>query len=259
MQEVSTISGRSLNNPRAISLSFELLRHGGCGSGELTLNDHFVTFDEVEVGHYIRADYKDGVPWYLGRIESIEESSPSKKTIALSGLFSELSECMIGGYGGGGDTAPHMYHANQTVYFSGDPDFAFQNIISVADMQALVAKLYFTWVQDKTNVKLGDIDSIENLAAPNDFPRNMTFRGEESFAEVIRQLAMMSYDASFGVDENGALFFISKRVPVVRTFQEGVDTESVETSRDMSLVINPPNGIAPPGLPVPHICSVFMR
>ena len=55
-QVLSEVGG----NSRVTKAWFELLRQGGCGAGEITLNDTFVNRGDIAISEYVAMDYDTG-------------------------------------------------------------------------------------------------------------------------------------------------------------------------------------------------------
>lgn len=213
---------------------FELLRKGGCGQGEVVCNYRFnerFTAD-FEIGEYIQLLYETGVPWYLGRIESIDWDTPLGVTLNLYGMIAEMQEVFPGGRGGNDLDVPHRYA--KTDWFINDPDWSVQTWDLVSQPDQVVDLLWSQYVGPATNIGLGTTET----PVPATGLETMVFRGQESALAILRQLGTIANDASFGVDENGDLFFKKRVTTVVDTFQEGVDMESLTMTTDRSLMCN---------------------
>lgn len=213
---------------------FELLRKGGCGAGEAVFD---YRFDErftasFDVGEYIQFSYEPGVVWYLGRIESVDFNTPQDVSLSLHGMVSELGEVFPGGRGGGDLDVPHRYA--RTDWFVHDPDYSLQSWDVISQPDEVVDLLWSQYIGPATNIGLGTTET----PSPTTGLESMVFRGQESALAILRQLATVANDASYGVDENGDLFFKKRVSTVVDTFQEGVDMESLTMTTDRSLMCN---------------------
>lgn len=217
----------------AESAWFELLRQGGCGAGEVVLDYRFDERGSIAIGDYIVMAYSTGVRWYMGRVESIDESTPSGTVLNLYGMVAELAEVFPGGFGDA-DNVPHRYA--RTDWFTKDPDWSIQTWDVVSQPDEIVTLLYQQYIDGQTHI---DLDS-GNIETPSPLTgiQSMVFRSQESVLQIIRQLATIANNASWGVDENGDLFFKRMRATVIDTFQEGVDLESLTMSVDRSLMCN---------------------
>jgi len=217
---------------RVESASFELLRHGGCGAGEIVLNDLFTDRGSIVTGQYVLMEYTAGDAWFRGRVESIEESSPTRVVVSLYGMWGELNEVFPGGFGAGNENAPHVYGRTHNLVF--DPDFSIQSFESANQPEAVITKLFTTYISPATNVTLGTIESPTTQAGVH----YLTLRGEESAAEIIRLLAMLLKDANFGVDADRKLFVTQRKSAVLKTYHEAVNLEQLSRSTDTSLLFN---------------------
>jgi len=236
---LNTISSTAIADPRAMQISFELLRHGGCGSGSVVLKDEFVNRGTFSIGEYIEILYDASTPWYFGRIENIAETSPSHVTLSLYGLWSELSEVWPGGFGGSNDKAPHRYA--KTSYWGNDPDFNLDTNYAVTQPEQLLCLLYEHHIKNTTNIGRGPIES----PSPQVGFDGVKFRGEESAAAIIRSVSTGMKTASYGVDEAKKLFVKQLRSHVVKVFQEGTasvatndEIENLSRTTDRSLLYN---------------------
>jgi len=228
---VQTLSAAGSDSSRVTKAWFELLRQGGCGAGEIELRDSFELRDDIEPGDFIAFEYSTGVRWYFARVEEVTEESPSITRVSLYGLFAELNEVFPGGFGGN-DQDPHRYAYSD--YFLNDPDWSVQSWNQVSQPEEIVNLLYSQYIQPNTHVTLGTVES----PSPPVGVQSILFRGEESAAAILRYLALTMKGASFGVDENGALFCTQKSGDIIATFQEGTDKERLSRRRDRSLMYN---------------------
>lgn len=219
---------------RAESAWFELLRQGGCGAGEVVLDYKFTERGSIEVGHYVVMAYSTGVRWYMGRVESIDESSPMRTVVNLYGMVAELGEVFPGGRGGSDIGVPHRYA--KTDAFNQDPDWSVQTWDVVSQPNQVVTLLYQQYIDGATHIDL-DPGAIE-VPDPLTSLQSLVFRSQESALSIIRQLATIANNASWGVDANGDLFFKRMRTNVIDTFQEGVHLEKLTMTTDRSLMCN---------------------
>ena len=236
---LNTISSTAISDPRGMQVSFELLRLGGCGSGSVTLSDEFVDRGTFSIGQFIEVLYDGSTPWYFGRIENIQEVSPSHVTLSLYGLWSELSEVWPGGFGGANDNAPHRYENSS--YWGNDPDYALDTNIAISQPEQFLCLIYEKFILPATNIGRGVIES----PSPQVGMDGVKMRGEESVAAIIRSVSTNMKTASFGVDETKKLFVKQLRSHVVKVFQEGSasvvttgEVENLSRVTDRSLMYN---------------------
>lgn len=214
---------------------FELLRKGGCGSAEVKLDYRFNerwTAANFSIGQYVRLSYSAGVVWYLGRIEAIDVTTPMGITLTLQGMMVEMAEVFPGGFGGVGDDVPHRYA--RTDWFPNDPDYSLQSWDIISQPNQLVELIWSQYIGPATNIGLGTVEA----PSPATGLESLIFRGQESALAIIKQIATIANEASYGVDENGDLFFKKRVSTVVDTFQEGIDMESLTMTIDRSLMCN---------------------
>jgi len=223
-------------DPNAVSgCWFELHRQGGCGAGELRLKDGFPERQSIDVGDWISLSYAAGQRWYFGRVESREADSPAGIRFRLEGMSIELGEVFPGGFGVSADGVPPHRYAN-TDLFQYDPDYLLETFDSIATTAQLVQALMNQYVLPATHISLDPLD-IE--AAPDEAGlASFKFRGEESVRSILKDVALRANNASWGVDETGAFFFIQPRSTVASTFREGKDVSRLEESRDRDLLFN---------------------
>lgn len=228
---------------RATGAWFELLRQGGCGQGELKLQDIFDLRDEIHLGDWIAFEYRRsgatyaaggiGDRWYLGRIETIQSDSPAGASLQLFGMAAQLAEVFPGGYGGENDNVPHLYARSDI--FPKDPDRALHTWDHISQPAQLVQSIFARYIATATDIIT---TSVIEEATPRTGLSSFTFRGEESVQSILRSLAQSCKGASWGVDELGQLYFRQKIGTVQETFQEGLDLVRLEQSRDKSLMFN---------------------
>ena len=228
----STLSSIDIADPRAVEAWFELLRLGGCGAGELVLKDKFTLRGTIDVGDHIAFEYDTGDRWYLGRVESVQEESPSGVRVSLFGLWATLAEVYPGGFAEGNLDQPHRYARSD--WFSMDPDHAFQTHDNVSQPDSMLNLLFSQYISPATNITLG---TVNTATLPNGLD-SFIFRGEESAQEILRMLALYTRDASVGVNADGELFFTPISTTLLDTFQEGVDCEALARSRSRKLFYN---------------------
>lgn len=228
---LETLSNGSTSSVK--QASFELLRRGGCGSGSFTLTNPF-TSRTITPGMSIRCKYDSSTPVYLGRIEEVEYSSPSEATVRTFGWFSYLNDIQIGGYGPHDRKPPERY--GRSDWFVNDPDHTLQNAHTASQPHQVIQSLYTNYIDPESPVGLGTIETPDVATSFE----SMVMRGEENLSQVIRTIAMIQRDASFGVDANGDFFFINKRdyEPALKTYQEGLDIRDLKQSVDRSLMYN---------------------
>ena len=227
-----TLSVSSDNDSRVIKARFELLRKGGCASGEITLRDVFTLRGDIAISDWIRFDFESGVPWYLGRVESVTEKSPNETIVALYGMGVELTEVFPGGFGGANLNKPHRYARSD--WFANDPDHGLNTFDIVSQPQEVVAKLFSQYIQPATSINTTTIEAPSPLTGLE----SILFRGEESSAQAIQALAMSANNGSWGVDANRDLFFLKQKADVLAEFQEGLNLEGLSRTTDRSLLYN---------------------
>ena len=214
---------------------FQLHRQGGCGAGEVRLRDEFVEREAVAVGDWIGFEYSQGERWYLGRVEERQARSPAGVTLRLEGMGVELGEVFPGGFGRGvaDGVPPHRYA--QTDMFPNDPDYYDETIDTASQAIEVVRLLMEQYVVPRTHIVL-DPALIEepDLGAIV----SMKFRGEESVRSIVKELALRSRNASWGVDAAGTFFFLQKRETVSATYREGREMILLEETRERDSLFN---------------------
>jgi hypothetical protein len=222
-----------LDSDLASHAEFTLLRQGGCGQATMTLAESFDT-STLEVGQHIQFCY-DSTPtaWYLGRIEEIDEKSPSGKTVRLMGWLSYLNDLPLGGRGRADAEDPILY-ADDEDRFPSDPDKEDQVWVNATDLESVATDIYDNVIDPSTPVGLSAIDT----PTEDDALHSMVFRGEENVSQVLRMLAVSCGWMSWGVQEDG-LFFL-KNLPAVSTheFQIGVNVKNLSKKTDRSMMYN---------------------
>lgn len=195
---------------------FELHRCGGCGRGEVRLNDRFDARDALAIGEWIACEYDDGDRWYLGRIEERRAESPGGIFLRLEGMSVQLNEVYPGGFGGG-EAKPHRYgHTDQ---FPGDPDRLLETYDDVLRPEDAVRLLLAQYVVPATDIRV-DAGLIEDAAVWSE-PVNLKFNGEETVRTVLKDLALRARNAAWGVDELGQFFLLQNRADTLVSFREG--------------------------------------
>jgi hypothetical protein len=214
---------------------FELHRQGGCGAGELVLNDRFAERGEVEVGDWVAYEPEDGVRWYLGRVEERRASSPAVVRYRLAGMSTQLSEVFPGGFAREvADGVPPHLLARTDGWFAGDPDQSDATFDVVSGVNDVVDLLLRGYVVPKTDIAY-DAARVESVAGP---VWSVKFRGEETAQSILKELATRARDASWGVDETGTFFLVAKRTGTAVTVREGREVLSLAGVTDWELLVN---------------------
>lgn len=215
---------------------FELHRRGGCGAGELILRDAFAQRAEIEIGDWIALEFSAGERWYQGRVEERVATSPVRVRLRLEGMGVQLGEVFPGGFGRSvaDGTPPHRYARSDV--FSYDPDYADETADSVNEPEDVVRLLLMQYVVPRTNITY-DSSLIENGPAAGEL-RSLKFRGEESVRGILKELALRSRDASWGVRPDGKFYFLQQRAGVQAVYQEGVQLLKLQESCDREHLFN---------------------
>ncbi|HBN75195.1 MAG TPA: hypothetical protein DD473_05135 [Planctomycetaceae bacterium] len=214
---------------------FELDRLGGCGAGELRLNEGFLNRDAIEPGHWIAFEYSTGERWYLGRVEDVESESPAGLRIRLEGPAIQLNEVFPGAFTAKSEgVKPHRY--GRTDQFDQDPDYEQESQDYVVNSAELIRKMIEQYVVGKTNI-IYDPDLVETGPLANDVT-TMKFRGEESVRSVIKDLALRARNATWGVDAERRFFFRQLRDDVLAEYREHRDLTKLQASRSRELLFN---------------------
>ncbi|TWT63207.1 hypothetical protein [Rubinisphaera italica] len=214
---------------------FELDRLGGCGAGELRLNEGFSNRDAIEPGHWIAFEYSTGERWYLGRVEDVESESPAGLRIRLEGPAIQLNEVFPGSFTAKSEgVKPHRY--GRTDQFGQDPDYDQESQDYVVNSAELIRKMIEQYVVGKTNI-IYDPDLVETGPLANDVT-TMKFRGEESVRSVIKDLALRARNATWGVDAERRFFFRQRRDDVLAEYREHRDLTKLQASRSRELLFN---------------------
>jgi len=214
---------------------FELHRQGGCGAGELVLNDGFANRDAVEVGDWVAYEPNEAVRWYLGRVEERRAASPVVVRYRLAGMSSQLSEVFPGGFGREiADGIPPHLLARTEEWFAGDPDQSDQTFDRVSGVNDVLTRLMEGYVVPRTDIAYepGRIEEVDGAVW------SVKFRGEETAQSILKELALRAKDASFGVDESGTFFFLKKKTGTALTLREGRDVLSLAGVTDWELLVN---------------------
>jgi len=216
-----------------IDASFQWLRLGGCGQGSISLDTAFDA-EILQTGQWIKMSYKSGQPWYFGRVESWNAEAPVGVTVQLYGPLSVLAEIQVGGQGDWDTRLPHTYAKGD--YFPNDPDHSMQSFDAVQDYSTLIQKIHAQYIAP---YKAG-LFPLGSFSAPTteiDFT-SMTFRGEESLAQILRSVSDMCYGASYGIDADRNFFFIPRNETKQASYIEDEDLQSISRSEDRSLMFN---------------------
>lgn len=215
---------------------FELHRLGGCGAGELVLKDSFAVRRDVRVGEWIAFEYEPGNRWYLGRVQSRIAHSPARVQLRLEGMSAELGEIYPGGFGPlvADGLKPHRY--SRTDLYYGDPDYLLETMDSVAHPGELVRYLMEDYVVPRSNI-LYSPDLVEE-ASPPALVMSVKFRGEESIRSILKDQALRSKNAVWGVGPDRTFFFQQQRSTVLATFRIGREILQLEESADLDNLAN---------------------
>ena len=214
---------------------FELHRRGGCGAGELVLNDGFAGRATVEVGDWVAYEPDDGVRWYLGRIEERRASSPVVARFRLEGMSAQLSEVFPGGFGREvADGVPPHLMARTDEWFAGDPDQSDETFDRVSGVNDVVTLLMQEYVAPRTDIAYEPtrVEPVDGAVW------SLKFRGEETAQSILKELALRARDASYGVDETGTFFFHAKQTGTALTLREGANVLSLSGVTDWELLVN---------------------
>lgn len=202
---------------RAIAgCQFELHRCGGCGRGEVRLNDRFDDRVALAVGEWVACEYDDGDRWYLGRIEERRADSPGGISLRLEGMSVQLNEVYPGGFGGEG-AQPHRY--GHTDLFPGDPDRLLETNDDVLRPEDVVRLLMAQYVVPATDIRV-EAGLIEDADVWSE-PVNLKFNGEETVRTILKDLALRARNAAWGVDELGQFYLLQARTDILASFREG--------------------------------------
>lgn len=230
--------GDSLFADGVVSASFDILRQGGCADGTLVVDTAFLE-TAIDTGEHIRLSYKTGGvanAWYLGRVEQVDDSVPAEAVIRMYGWMSYLNDRTIGGPGQDSlDDLPVLY-TNDADLFLNDPDYAIQVYTPVDYYHELVGALYTNYIAPYTPISLG---TVNTPTIPVEIGSRV-FRGQESVAAIVRELAVAQYGAAYGVNAQGQFFMLNRPTSgtLSATFQEGVDITAMSRSTDRSLIVN---------------------
>ncbi len=214
---------------------FELHRQGGCGAAELSLSTTFEQRESIEIGDWISFAYSDGEPSYLGRVEERHTESPALLKLRLHGMAIQLNEVFPGGFGTNADgRKPHRYAA--TDLFTHDPDRSDETFDSITSANDLVKLLMAQYVVPQTDI-LYNPEQVETptQSAPL---TSLKLRGEESVRTILKELAIRSRSASWGVNAKGEFFFLRPANDMIATYQEGTSLTQLSEIRDYELLFN---------------------
>lgn len=225
----------ALDERAVAGCSFELLRLGGCGSGEVQLRDGFVDRGACAVGRWIACEFDDGDRWYLGRIERRSAASPAGVTLQLEGMGVQLGEVYPGGFGADADGRPPHRYA-RTDRFPGDPDHDRETVDVVERPEDVVRLLLQQYVVPQSDIKA--VSSLIEDAPVAAELVSLKFNGEESVRSILKDLALRVRNGSWGVDELGRFFFLQPRNEIVATFQQGVDLTVLRETQNREALFN---------------------
>ena len=214
---------------------FELHRQGGCGAGQLKLNDDFLDRNEIEPGDWIACEYSTGDRWYFGRVEQVQSDSPSGLLIQLEGPGIELNEVFPGALGANSQgIKPHLYA--RTYLFSNDPDGLIESVDTVINSAELIQKLIQQYVVPNTKIQYVS-SLIETGPLANDVT-SVKFRGEESVRSIIKEVAIRARGASWGVNAQGEFFFLQQKTTQQAVYKEDLDLTRLRETRSRELLFN---------------------
>jgi len=214
---------------------FELHRQGGCGPGELRLNQEFMSRDAIEPGHWIAFEYSTGVRWYFGRVEQVDCNSPAGMRIQLEGASVELTEVFPGALTAvSGGAKPHRY--GRTDLFGNDPDHDVESQDYVVNSAELIRKLVEQYVAGKTNIL--HVPGLIETGTLVDDVTTMKFHGEETVRSIIKDLALRAGNVSWGVDAERRFFFLQPRNELAATYDEHRDLTRLASSRSREQLFN---------------------
>ncbi|MCA8987105.1 MAG: hypothetical protein KDA78_05660 [Planctomycetaceae bacterium] len=214
---------------------FELLRQGGCGAGELRLSDEFGDREVIQPGHWIGFEGTAGDRWYTGRVEQVENESPSGVRVQLEGAVVELNGIFPGALSVQQDgVKPHRYGLSDR--FSNDPDYDRESHDYTVNTVELVRKLIEQYVVPRTNIQyvpaMIETDGLSGVVV------SAKFRGEESVRSILKDIAMRAGNAVWGVDEERRFFFRPSREATVASYGAGRDVTRLTSRRTLDKVYN---------------------
>lgn len=214
---------------------FELDRQGGCGAGQLKLNDDFLDRNLIEPGDWISCEYSTGDRWYFGRVEKVQSDSPAGILVQLEGPGIELNEVFPGAMSPNAQgVKPHRYA--RTNLFSFDPDGSMESVDVVMNSKELIQKLLEQYVVPNTKIKY-----VPSLVEAGPLANDVTsakFRGEESVRSIIKEMAVRARNASWGVDAQGQFFFLQQKTALQGTYEEDLDLTRLRETRSRDLLFN---------------------
>lgn len=230
---VRTLFSISGGQREVTDASFQWLRLGGCGQGSISLDTAFDA-EILQTGQWIKMSYKAGQPWYFGRVESWSADAPVGVTVQLYGPLSVLAEIQVGGQGDWDTRLPHTYAKGD--YFTHDPDHSMQSFDAIQDYSSLIQKIHAQYIAPYRS-GLFPLGSFSAPTTEIDFT-SITFRGEESLAQILRSVSDMCYGASYGIDAEGNFFFIPRDETTQASYIEDADLQSISRTEDRSLMYN---------------------
>lgn len=214
---------------------FELRRQGGCGRGELQLRQGFLDRNELEIGDWVALSYDETDRWYLGRIIERRSDSPAGMRLTLAGMAAELETVFPGGFGSEADgVAPHRFGC--TELFPDDPDAGLVNVDCVSRPEDLIRLLLQQYITGATHIQF-DEELIEDATTAAELSE-LKVRGTETAADLIRDLALRSHNAAWGVDEQGRFFLLRQRTDIGAEWKEGRDLTALRELAEDELVFN---------------------
>jgi hypothetical protein len=111
-----------------------------------------------------------------------------------------------------------------------------QSFDAVQDYSTLIQKIHAQYIAPYKS-GLFPLGSFSAPTTEIDFT-SMTFRGEESLAQILRSVSDMCYGASYGIDADRNFFFIPRNETKQASYIEDADLQSISRSEDRSLMFN---------------------
>jgi hypothetical protein len=215
---------------------FELRRQGGCGDGELVLLDDGCTEGDIAVGDWIVFDDGGASRWYQGQVRGRVRVGSHAWRLTLAGMGRQLDDVFPGGFGTGvaDGVGPHRY--SQVDDFPDDPDAGDETVDAVTEPVDVVRLMVPQYVEPQTDITY-DASLVETPVFLSTV-MSLKIRGEESAAEILRDLAMRSRNVSWGVNADGKFFFLRPRSDLLATFQLGTDVVSMRRSSRKAMLFN---------------------
>ena len=215
---------------------FELHRQGGCGDGEIALRDGESSGEAVDIGDWIAFEYDTNDRWYLGRVVNRCSAGYAAERLTLAGIGHQLEEVFPGGFHStvADGVPPHRYA--KTDQFSFDPDYTDETIDTVSQPSEVVRLIAQQYVEP-----LSDITYDANLVddpTNGALVRSLKYRGEESAAAILRDLALRAGGFSWGVNADGKLFFLEPNTTRLATFDDRVNLVKLVPIRRDDLIFN---------------------